>query len=75
MSRLYRGLWYCEAHYPDGLIFITQPVEYDQAAVTAPLLGALWVILRPIPHTRARWEYLAPYEASDPPKWTDESED
>jgi hypothetical protein len=72
MSRLHRGLWYCVALHADGTAETTQPTTYDQAAVTAPLLNAERVILRRVPHSRAPWEYVAPYEASDPPRWGDE---
>lgn len=33
--RLVRGLWIIEARAADGSWFVTQPVEYDQAAVLA----------------------------------------
>ena len=70
--RLIRGLWFVEVRTPDGGVFLTQPVEYDQAAVEAPQLGELGAaraILRPVPNTRAKWEFIAAYEASDPPRW------
>jgi hypothetical protein len=70
--RLIRGLWFVEARTPDGSVFLTQPAEYDQAAVEAPQLGEEGVaraILRRVPDTRAKWEFRAPYEASDPPRW------
>ena len=73
MSRLVRGLWYCVALHADGTAETTQPTTYDQAAVTAPLLNAERVILRSVPRSRAPWESRAPYEASDPPKWGEET--
>ena len=72
MSRLHRGLWYCEARMADGSWFVTQPAVYDIAAITAPMLGevgAVSAILRRIPASRAPWEARACYEASDPPRW------
>ena len=72
--RLVRGLWYCVALHADGTAETTQPVEYDQAAVEATLLNAQRVILRLVPRSRARWEYTAPWEASDPPVWGNPSE-
>ena len=75
MSRLYSGLWYVVGTFPDGTAFVTQPVEYDQAAVEAPMLGeegAVSAILRRIPKTRAAWESRACFEASDPPRWGDD---
>ena len=73
MSRLVRGLWYCVALHADGRAETTQPTTYDQAAIEAPLIGAKIVLLRKVPHSRAPWESRAPYEASDPPKWGDET--
>jgi hypothetical protein len=70
--RLIRGLWYCEARFADGGVMLTQPAEYDIAAVEAPQLGELGIaraILRRVPDTRARWETRAPYEATDKPHW------
>ena len=70
--RLVRGKWFVEARMPDGSYFLSQPVEYDQAATEAPQLGeqgAASAILRRVPLSRARWEYLAPFEASDRPEW------
>ena len=70
--RLVRGLWFVEARRADGSVFLAQPAEYDLAAVEAPQLGELGMrraILRRVPDTRARWEYVAPWEASDPPRW------
>jgi hypothetical protein len=75
MSRLIRGLWYCEALMPDGSALTTQPVGYDQVAVEIGLLGASRAILRRVPRSRARWEFLAPYEASDPPVWGEDTEE
>ncbi len=73
MSRLHRGLWFVHATRPDGTPFLTQPAEYEVAAVEAPQLGgsgiAIRAILRHLPGSRARWEYLAPFEASDRPQW------
>ena len=68
----FRGLWIIEARSADGSWFVTQPAEYDQAAVEAPMLGeegAVSAILRRIPKTRAAWESRACFEASDPQKW------
>ena len=31
--------------------------------------GVVGAILRPVPGTRASWEFRAPFEASDPPRW------
>ena len=74
MSRLVRGLWYCVALHADGTAETTQPTTYDQAAVEASMIGARSVWLRKVPRSRSRWEYVAAYEASDPPKWiSDES--
>lgn len=74
MSRLWRGLWHVEARYPDRLAVEPKyPVVYDAAARLAPVLGeegAGSAILRRVPGTRARWEYLAPWEASDAPDWS-----
>jgi hypothetical protein len=67
--RLVRGLWYCVALHADGTAETTQPVPYDQAVVEAPLIGAESVWLCKVPRSRALWEYVATYEASDPPKW------
>ncbi len=70
--RLVRGLWSIDARFADGGAMTTAPMEYDQAAILAPMLGEEGVvraILRPIPGTRAPWEYRAPFEASDPPRW------
>ena len=70
MSRLIRGLWLVQATTADGSTFVSQPAEYDVAAVLAPMLGEEGVrraILRPVPGTRARWESLACFEASDLP--------
>jgi len=70
--RLVRGLWYCEARMADGSKFYTLPVNYDQAAAEAPMLGedgVPRVILRRLPDSRARWEFVAAFEASDPPVW------
>ncbi|HEY4895220.1 MAG TPA: hypothetical protein VII01_03945 [Solirubrobacteraceae bacterium] len=70
--RLVRGLWLVQATTADGSTFVSQPAEYDVAAVLAPLLGEEGVrraILRPVPGTRARWESRACFEASDPPVW------
>jgi len=69
MGRLYRGLWYCEGVFADGSAITTQPVPYDQAAVEAPMLGASGVYLKLAHRSRAAWEFLANYEASDPPVW------
>jgi hypothetical protein len=72
MGRLTRGLWYVEVLYADGSAETTQPVPYDIAALTAPLLGeggALRAILRRVPGTHAPWEFRAPWEATDPPTW------
>jgi hypothetical protein len=72
MSRLTRGLWFVEARFADGGVMLSQPAEYDQAAILAPMLGEEGVvraILRPVPGTRAPWEFRAPFEASDPPRW------
>jgi len=70
--RLVRGLWLVVATTADGSTFVSQPEEYDQAAILAPMLGEEGVvraILRPIPGTRARWESRACWEASDRPVW------
>lgn len=73
MSRLVRGLWHVEAKYPDRLVMDPPfPLDYDLAAVLAPMHGqdgAISAVLRRVPGTRARWEYQAPFEASDNPKW------
>ena len=73
MSRLVRGLWHVEARFHDRLVVVPPyPVPYDQAAVLAPLMGeegAISAILRRLPGSRARWEFAAPFEATDPPKW------
>ena len=74
--RLHRGLWHVEARYPDRLaIEPPHPLPYDMAAVLAGIVGAaggVRVILRRVDGTRARWEWLAPFEASDPPRWGEE---
>ena len=73
--RLVRGKWFVEARMPDGSYFLTQPGDYDQAAIDAPQLGELGAasaILRRVPASRAAWEYRAPWEASDNPRWGDE---
>ena len=76
MSRLHRGLWHVEARYADRLALEPAlPIPYDQAAILAPMLGesgALSAVLRRVPGTRARWEYVARYEASDRPQWGDD---
>jgi hypothetical protein len=74
MSRLYRGLWQIEVRRGDVLDFEPHglSVPYDDAARLAPDLaeeGVERAILRMVPGTRARWEYVAPFEASDPPVW------
>jgi hypothetical protein len=59
----------------DGSKFYTLPVNYDQAAAEAPQLGedgVPRVILRRLPDSRARWEFVAPFEASDNPRWGEE---
>jgi hypothetical protein len=77
MSRLVRGLWHVEVRYPDRLaIEPPYPVPYDQAVEWAAVIagsGPSSAILRRVPDTRARWEYLAPYEATDRPRWGDEA--
>jgi hypothetical protein len=73
MGRLVRGLWHVEATFPGRIAMEPPyPVEYDHAAVLAPMIGedgATRAILRRLPGSRARWEYLAPWEASDLPQW------
>ena len=67
-----RGLWIVHCTAADGSVWISQPAEYDVAAVIAPMLGEDGVrraILRVVPGTRARWESIACYEASDRPVW------
>jgi hypothetical protein len=39
------------------------------ALLAAGGLGMLLAVLRRVPDTRAKWEFRAPYEASDPPRW------
>jgi hypothetical protein len=77
VSRLYRGLWHIELDYGDRLaIEPPYPVEYEVAAVWAGLAaddpGIRSAILRRVPGTRSTWEYQAPYEATDKPKWGEE---
>ena len=74
MSRLYRGLWQVEARFGDHLRMepFTAALTYEDAERLAPTLGeegALSVILRRVPYSRARWEYAAPFEATDNPSW------
>ncbi|HSW41307.1 MAG TPA: hypothetical protein VLM76_02230 [Patescibacteria group bacterium] len=74
MSRLYRRLWHVEVRHADRLACVPAwPLPYEWAAVLAGLLGqeddVRSAILRPVPGSRARWEWLAPFEASDPPRW------
>jgi hypothetical protein len=73
MSRLHRSLWHVEAHYPSRIVIEPQwPVTHDDASTLAPLLGeegARSAILRRVGGTRAAWEFIAPFEASDPPQW------
>jgi len=73
MSRLHRSLWQVEARYPDRIaIEPPWPVTHDDASILAPMLGehgASSAILRRVPGTRAAWEYVAPWEASDKPEW------
>lgn len=72
MSRLYRGLWFVEARHRDGSIELTQPTDYETAAVTASLLDDVRsAILRRVHASRAPWEYRACFEASDNPRWGD----
>ena len=74
MGRLHRGLWQVLARFEDH--YEVAPREfalpYDDAARLAPVLGeegAKSAVLIRVPGTRARWEYVAPYEASDKPQW------
>ena len=68
-----RGLWTVHARFADGGGMLTQPEEYDVAAIIAPQLGETGRIvsatLLRLPNTRAAWETRAPWEASDPPVW------
>ena len=79
MSRLHRGLWQVEAHYPDHIVM--EPtgfaLSYEDAATLAASLGedgATRAILRRVPGSRASWEYLMPFEASDKPVWGEPNE-
>ena len=74
MSRLIRGLWQVEVRRGDVLDLEPHgfALPYDDAARLAPDLadeGVERAILRRIPRTRARWERLPCFEASDPPVW------
>ncbi len=73
MGRLHRGLWTVHARFADGGGMLTQPEEYDVAAIIAAQLGETGEVIRAtlirLPNTRAPWEYRAPFEASDPPRW------
>lgn len=76
MSRLVRGLWTVYARFADGGGMLTQPEDYDVAAIIAAQFGETGEIVRAtllrIPGTRARWEFIAPWEASDPPRRGDD---
>ncbi len=74
--RLIRGLWTVNARFADGGGMLTQPEEYDIAAIIAAQLGETGEVVRAtllrLPDTRARWETRACFEASDPPRWGDD---
>lgn len=71
--RLVRGLWTVHARFAGGGGMLTQPEEYDVAAIIAAQLGETGEVVRAtllrLPGTHARWESRAPFEASDPPRW------
>lgn len=74
MSRLVRGLWHAEFTFADRITVEPEyAVPYHQAEVflATPPEGALRGVLRRVPLTRAIWEYIAPFEATDTPRWED----
>lgn len=75
MSRLARGLWHVRWRYEDRLLLEPEyPVPYHQAELflVVPPGGALGGRLVRVPFTRAPWEFVAPFEASDKPRWGEE---
>ena len=79
MSRLWRGLWRVEVRRGEEIIVEPRhfALPYDDAAKLAPTLGEegwLRAHLRRDPGSRAAWETVACFEASDPPRWGDEGD-
>ena len=74
MGRLYRGLYRVEVTRSEPGFDLTHEDAERLALelVEDPLVVRARVVR--VPGTRAPWEYRAPYEASDPPKWGEEQE-
>lgn len=72
MSRLVRGLWQVRWTFVDRLAFepeVAAPYHQAELFLVAPPDGALSGRLERVPDTRAPWEFVAPFEATDPPRW------
>jgi len=78
MSRLYRGLWQVyTTNNGISAIHPGVPIDYHDAEILCMQLaedGAHTARLIKAPLSRAPWEFKAPFEASDKPRWGEEND-
>ena len=67
-----RGQWQVRWRFADRLAIEPAgavPYHLAELHLVAPPADALSGRLVRVPGSRAPWEYIAPFEASDPPQW------